>query len=220
LASIVDLSDDAIISKTLEGEITSWNAVAERRYGCSAGEIVGKSITLLIVEGSDEMVEILAKIRKDERVEHHKTRRVRKDGRAVPISLSVSPSYDKSGAIIGASSIARDITELVRTEALLRETSPYARSLLEASLDPLVTISAEGKITDVNEATTKVTAVNRADLIGTDFSDYFTEPEKAREGYRQVFAEGAVKRLSAHDPRLRRGCGRDRSGRSGGRMRR
>jgi PAS domain S-box-containing protein len=72
LASIVDSSDDAIISKTLEGEITSWNAAAERRYGCSAGEIVGKSITLLIVEGSDEMVEILAKIREGERVEHHR----------------------------------------------------------------------------------------------------------------------------------------------------
>ena len=73
-----------------------------------------------------------------------------------------------------------------------KQASQYARSLIEASLDPLVTISPEGKITDVNEATVKVTGVLRARLIGTDFSIYFTEPEKAREGYRQVFARSFV----------------------------
>ncbi len=73
-----------------------------------------------------------------------------------------------------------------------RQASQYARSLIEASLDPLVTISPEGKITDVNEATMKVTGVSRDKLIGTDFSNYFTEPEKAREGYQQVFAKGSV----------------------------
>src|SRR5919201_303986 len=72
------------------------------------------------------------------------------------------------------------------------QASQYARSLIEASLDPLVTISPEGKITDVNEATIKVTGLPREKLIGTDFSDYFTEPEKAREGYQQVFAKGFV----------------------------
>ena len=73
-----------------------------------------------------------------------------------------------------------------------KQASLYARSLIEASLDPLVTISTEGKITDVNEATTKLTGVERQSLIGTDFSEYFTEPEKAREGYQRVFAEGSV----------------------------
>jgi len=73
-----------------------------------------------------------------------------------------------------------------------RQASQYARSLIEASLDPLVTISPEGKITDVNEATIKVTGMPRAQLIGTDFSNYFTEPDKAREGYRQVFEKGFV----------------------------
>ena len=72
------------------------------------------------------------------------------------------------------------------------QASQYARSLIEASLDPLVTISPEGKITDVNEATIKVTGVGRQGLIGTDFSNYFTEPDKAREGYRQVFEKGFV----------------------------
>lgn len=73
-----------------------------------------------------------------------------------------------------------------------RQASQYARSLIEASLDPLVTISPEGKITDVNEATIKVTGIPREQLIGTDFSNYFTEPEKARDGYQQVFAKGSV----------------------------
>lgn len=73
-----------------------------------------------------------------------------------------------------------------------RQASQYARSLIEASLDPLVTISPEGKITDVNEATIKVTGISRAKLIGADFSDYFTAPDKAREGYQQVFAKGFV----------------------------
>jgi len=86
-----------------------------------------------------------------------------------------------------------DVTEQKRAEESLRSASLYARNLIETSLDPLVTISADGKITDVNEATVKVTGVPREKLIGTDFSDYFTEPEKAREGYRLVFNNGFVK---------------------------
>ena len=87
--------------------------------------------------------------------------------------------------MLGVFAAARDVTAQ-------KQASQYARSLIEASLDPLVTISPEGKITDVNEATVKVTGVPREKLIGTDFSDYFTEPEKAREGYQQVFAKGFV----------------------------
>jgi PAS domain S-box-containing protein len=83
-------------------------------------------------------------------------------------------------------------TVATAAEEKLAAASQYARSLLEASLDPLVTISAEGTITDVNEATVKVTGVLREQLIGTDFSNYFTEPEKARVGYQQVFAQGFV----------------------------
>src|SRR6185436_12399624 len=106
--------------------------------------------------------------------------------------LTVSPMLDQAGTVVGFSSISRDITERKRVEDQARETSQYARSLIEASLDPLVTISPDGKITDVNEATVNVTGVSRDLLIGTDFSDYFTEPDKAREGYRQVFAKGSV----------------------------
>ncbi|MFA6544473.1 MAG: PAS domain S-box protein [Limisphaerales bacterium] len=88
---------------------------------------------------------------------------------------------------------ARDISERRRAEEALREASLYNRSLIEASLDPLITISVEGKITDVNEASVQAAGLKREQLIGTDFSDYFTEPEKARAGYRQVFSEGFVR---------------------------
>ena len=136
-ASLVDLSDDAIVDKTLDGIIMTWNHAAEKMYGYAAREMVGKSITLLMPEGSTEMVDILGKIREGQRVDHYQTCRLRKDGTAVPISLTVSPIYDNAGAIIGASSIAREITEQVRTDALLRASSQHARSLIEASLDPL-----------------------------------------------------------------------------------
>jgi PAS domain S-box-containing protein len=186
LASIVDSSDDAIMSKSLEGIITSWNPGAERMYGYAAAEIVGQPVSLLMLSDStDEMDGVLDKIRAGHRVEHFETVRVRKDGSALSISLTVSPIHDRAGAVVGASSVARDVTAQ-------RNASQYARSLIESSLDPLVTISPEGKITDVNEATIKVTGVARAGLIGTDFSDYFTQPDEAREGYQRVFAEGSV----------------------------
>jgi PAS domain S-box-containing protein len=88
--------------------------------------------------------------------------------------------------------MSEDISGKKLAEEQLRTVSEYARRLIEASQDPLVTISAEGKITDVNEATIRATGVERGQLVGTDFSDYFTEPDRAREGYRRVFAQGFV----------------------------
>ncbi len=197
LASIVESSDDAIITKTSIGTITSWNSGAERIYGFHADEVVGKPISILIPPGyTDEVPGILERIKRGESIHHYETVRRRKDGQIIHVSVSISPVKNKQGQIIGASTIARDITAEVaarkQAEEKLGAASQYARSLIEASLDPFVTISADGKITDVNEATIKVTGVLREQLIGADFSNYFTEPEKAREGYQQVFAKGFV----------------------------
>lgn len=186
LASIVSSSDDAIISKTLEGIITTWNRGAEKLYGYSEDEMMGKPIsTIIATERQDEMPTILGRVARDGRVDHYETQRIRKDGSVIDISLTISPIKDAKGNIVGASTIARDVTAQ-------KQASQYARSLIEASLDPLVTISPEGKINDVNEASVKVTGVPREELIGTDFSDYFTEPDNARAGYQQVFAKGSV----------------------------
>jgi PAS domain S-box-containing protein len=186
LAAIVENSDDAIIGKTLDGIITSWNPAAERLYGYPSEEIVGKSIGLLSPQDrAGETRAILEKIQAGEHIEHHQTIRLRKDGAALPVLLTASPIRDADGAIIGASTIARDLT---RQE----EAAERLRSMIEASLDSMVSISPEGKITDVNEATVKATGVPRDKLIGTDFSDYFTNPDKASEGYRRVFEQGSI----------------------------
>ena len=192
LASIVD-SSDAIIAMTPEGLITSWNRGAELIYGYSADEIIGQPISVLThADRPNEMSELLHQIQTGGRVEHYETLRVRKDGKEISVSVSVSPILDPAGNLVGVSSIARDITESALADERLRAASQYARSLIEASLDPLVIVSPEGKITDVNEATIRVTGVDREALVGADFFDYFTEPQKAREGYKQVFDKGNV----------------------------
>ena len=112
LAGIVDSSDDAIISKNLNGTITSWNAGAERMFGYSAAEAIGQSIALIIPsERRNEETEIIQRLRQGDKIEPFETQRVAKDGRLVPISLTVSPVRNRQGVVIGASKIARDITD-------------------------------------------------------------------------------------------------------------
>ncbi len=112
LAAIVESSDDAILSKNLDGMITSWNNAAERMYGYRAQEMVGQSVTRLFPPGrSDEFTQIMERIRQGERVDHYETTRVRKDGDLLSVSVTISPIKESSGTIIGASSIARDISK-------------------------------------------------------------------------------------------------------------
>src|ERR1700694_243404 len=121
LASLVASSDDAIISKTLDRRITSWNAGATRIFGYQESEMIGQPITRLIPpELHHEETEILEKLARGEQIQHYETKRVTKDGRRIDISLSVSPLHDKSGKVIGASKIARDITERAEAERLRR----------------------------------------------------------------------------------------------------
>ncbi|HEX4134818.1 MAG TPA: ATP-binding protein [Bryobacteraceae bacterium] len=128
LASIVESSDDAIISKDLDGTIMSWNQGAERLFGYNADEVVGQSITLLIPpDRLDEEPEILARLRRGERVEHFETIRVRRDGVLLNISLTISPIRDAQGRIVGASKTARDITEHVRQQQALKEANAALR---------------------------------------------------------------------------------------------
>jgi len=122
LAAIVESSDDAILSKDLNGIIQSWNRGAERIFGYKADEIVGKHIsTLAAPDTVDEFPNILDRIRRGERVDHYRTRRKTKDGRILTVSLTVSPIRNSSGAIIGASKVARDITEHEQQERAIRE---------------------------------------------------------------------------------------------------
>ena len=130
LAAIVDSSDDAIVSKTLDGTVTSWNPAAEKLFGYTADEMVGRPISILAGPGrEDEMPAILERLRHGEKIDHYETIRRRKDGTLVDISLTVSPIHDGAGHIVGASKIARDITEHKRIEAALRESEQRFRML-------------------------------------------------------------------------------------------
>jgi PAS domain S-box-containing protein len=321
LAAIVESSNDAIIGKTLDGRITSWNHAAQTLFGYTAAEAVGRSVQMLIpADCQQEEMNILAKLARGIRVPAFDTVRLTRSGRRLAVSVTVSPILNEYGVVIGASKIARDISQARRTEAALRVSearlrfiiesvqigdwdldlatggahrsllhdrcfgyevlqpewsydiflrhvhaddraeverqfhlansegtdwrvecrvvwpdasihwirvigntrneanatgrmlgividitqqkiakeeqriaAAYSRSLIEASLDPLVAISPQGKITDVNEASVEATGIARAQLVGHDFSDFFTAPAQARIGYQQAFSQGLVR---------------------------
>jgi len=184
LAAIVQHSNDAIIAKTLDGIVTSWNPAAEKMYGYSSQEMVGASIDRLSPQGrTDEITAILARVKAGLEVSPFQTLRARKDGTVFPVLLTVSPIRDAGGAVVGASTITQDMT----TE---KDAVDAARSMIESSLDALVAISPEGLITDANEATVRATGIPRVELIGTAFSECFTEPEEANAIYQLVFEKG------------------------------
>lgn len=139
LAAIVESSDDAIIAKNLEGIIQSCNAAAERLFGYSAPELIGHSVRILIPpDRQAEENEILGRIRRGERVDHFETVRLAKDGRPIDISLTISPVRDASGAIVGVSKIARDITERKPAAAALAAQREWFRVTLGSIGDAII----------------------------------------------------------------------------------
>jgi PAS domain S-box-containing protein len=162
LASIVDSSNDAIITKDLDGIVTSWNAAAERLFGYAAQEIVGRPIRLIIpAERQREEDDILAKLRHGERIDHFETIRVAKDGRRLNISLTISPLRDERGKIIGASKIARDVTEARAAEAerlrLLEENVMVTEALNNVGTIVASDLDREKVVQAVTDAATELT---------------------------------------------------------------
>jgi PAS domain S-box-containing protein len=151
LAAIVESSDDAIIGKDLNGIITTWNRGAERLFGYSEQEVIGRPVTMLMPpDRVDEEAVILERIRRGERIEHFETVRRRKDGTLLDISLSVSPIIDAHGNVTGASKIARDISERKQAEAALRESEERYRVLFEMSPVAVYSIDTSGVIQNFN----------------------------------------------------------------------
>ncbi|HEY3973177.1 MAG TPA: PAS domain S-box protein [Candidatus Sulfotelmatobacter sp.] len=163
LAAIVDCSDDAIISKKLDGTITSWNNSAERLFGYSAGEAIGELITLIIPwERRSEEEDILRRLAQGEVVDHFETVRKRKDGTTLDVSLTISPIRDAAGRVIGASKVARDITDRKRAERALAE---QAR-LLDLSNDAIFVRDAADRVTYWNSAATELYGFTREEALG------------------------------------------------------
>jgi PAS domain S-box-containing protein len=153
LAAVVESSDDAIISKSLQGIIQTWNRGAERIFGYTASEVIGKPITILIPpERQDEEPQILARLRRGERVDHFETIRVRKDGTLLNISLSISPIKNSAGEIIGASKIARDITPQKRLEAARSQSETRLHAVVAASPECVKIVDPDGLLQFMNAA--------------------------------------------------------------------
>jgi PAS domain S-box-containing protein len=150
LAAIVDSSYDAIIGKTLDGTITDWNRAAEALYGYTAAEIVGQPITTIVpLDRRDELADILARLARGEQIAHHETERVRKDGTRLEVSVSISPIRDSAGRIVGASKIARDITE---RRALERQKQAFLEMIAHDLGSPLTAIQAYAQLLQRRQA--------------------------------------------------------------------
>jgi len=191
LASIVRSSDDAVEALDLDGKVLVWNRGCEELYGYTQADMAGKSVVAVFPENrADELKSIISKIKDGEHVAAYVSQRIRKDGVKIDVAISASPILDDAGKIIAVSIISRPFAGQERVE---QYASSLARSVIEAGLDPMITISPEGKVTDVNEATVHITGVPREKLIGSDFVRYFTEPEEALRGNQQVFKEGFIR---------------------------
>ncbi|HKE88545.1 MAG TPA: PAS domain S-box protein [Vicinamibacterales bacterium] len=174
LAAIVESSDDAILSKDLDGIIQSCNAAAERMFGYSANELIGHPVRILIPpERQSEADDILAHIRRGERVDHFQTVRLRKDGSSVDISLTVSPVRDGAGQIIGASKIARDITEQQRLARELDAQREWFRVTLGSIGDAVIASDPDGRVTYMNEAAERATGWTTNEAIGQPLAVVF-----------------------------------------------
>jgi PAS domain S-box-containing protein len=176
-AAVVESSEDAIISKTLDGIIVSWNPGAHQIYGYAEAEAVGKHHSILIPpELVDEEKNIVERLRAGERVEHYETVRVTKAGKRINVSLSVSPTKDSSGTQLGFCAIARDITEHKRAEKSLRESEEKFRRVFQDAATGMVMLSPEGRFLAINRAYCEFLGYSEKELIGRDIVSV-THPE-------------------------------------------
>jgi len=203
LAAVVESSDDAIITTTLEGIITSWNKAAETMYGYTANEAIGKPVPILIpVDRLDEEPAIIERLKKGEKIDHYETVRQRKNGTLIDISLTVSPIKNAKGKVIGASKIARDITDRKRTERELRE----VRNQLATSNAEL-----ERRVAERTASLERVIA--QLEEFSYSVSHDLRAPVRAMKGYAQVVLDTYGEQLHSDGRELM-----NRIVRAGGRM--
>jgi two-component system, LuxR family, sensor kinase FixL len=185
LAAIAESSDDAIVGKDMSGVVTSWNKAAEAMFGYAADEIIGQPITLIIPpERIDEEPSILARISRGEGIVHFVTERLGKDGRLIPVSLTVSPIRNDQGGIIGVSKIARDLSEIQHVQRDLERREALLRSILDTVPDALVVIDKQGVIQFFSVAAERLFGFSPAEVIGQNVSVLMPSPyREEHDGY-------------------------------------
>jgi PAS domain S-box-containing protein len=204
LSVLVASSDDAIISKDFKGTITSWNPGAERLFGYTADEMVGQSIRLLIPpDRQHEEAEILARLSRGERLEHYETVRRKKNGQLCEISLTVSPIQDAEGRLLGASKIARDVTDRNRARRALFESQEQWRVTLESIGDAVVATDRESLVTFANSVALQLLGRSEDSMIGRPLAESLTIiNESTRRSVvnpvERVIREGKVVGLANH----------------------
>lgn len=178
LAAIVESSDDAIISTDLTGTIASWNKGAERIFGYTTTEAVGRSFTILIpAESFEGESQILREVLKGKPVEHYETVRQRKDGGLIDISLTISPLKDEEGNIVGAAKVARDISERVKREKQIR----YQARLLNAVEQAVIAIDLDGKVLSLNSFAEWLYGWMEQEVIGKNFMEIISAPDRQHQ---------------------------------------
>ena len=197
LAAIVFSSTDAIVGKTIDGVVTSFNPAAERLFGCRAEEIIGEPVRILIpADRQKEEEHILARIAAGELVEHYDTIRLHKNGSPIHVPISISPVLNGRGGIIGAAKIARDISGHKRAEETLRESETRLRAVLDASPDPIFLKDREGRQVLANPATFAVIGKPAGACLGkTDeqFLDNSAEGRAIMATDRRIMASGQAR---------------------------
>ena len=181
LAAIVAFSHDAIVGKTIDGIVTDWNTGAQRIFGYTAQEMVGQPEAKLLPPGlEDEEQRVLAKIRAGLKIDHFETRRVRKNGAVIDVSVTISPVHDNDGMVIGASQVARDITVAKASQRALKESEAHLRSVLETIPDAMVVIDTKGIIQSFSTTAEKLFGYQAKDAIGQNVSMLMPHPYRAQ----------------------------------------
>jgi PAS domain S-box-containing protein len=184
----VESSDDAIITKTLDGIITGWNPGAERLFGYTADEAIGQSINLIVPDPlRGEVRRLLERLRQGQKINHHETIRIGKDGRPIHVSLSISPVRSASGEIIGGAKVARDITDQKQAAADLLDSERLARGIVDTALDAFVQMDEAGRIIDWNAQAQTLFGWSRDEAVGQILADLIV-PERHRQRHRDGLA--------------------------------
>jgi PAS domain S-box-containing protein len=182
LAAIVESSDDAIISKNVDGFITTWNQGAERLFGHSAAEAVGEHIRLIVPPNrQDEEAMFLERLRRGERIAHFQTVRLRKDGAMIDVSLTVSPLQGAAGRVVGAAAVMRDISQQKQVERTLRESEERFRAIVETTPECVKLVAPDGTLLHINSAGLKMVGADSGEVVvGTNVYDRVAPKDRDR----------------------------------------